>query len=198
MDPAIRRWLLVLGVGLAMFPVLIIMDRSDEYDVDPQTSAGGMGWVNLDRLIFDSATPTPTPTSDDIQSTVQPPEEVIEQPPEPTPEPIQVTPAPTPVPFPIETDVEARFYAGWYDAGGANVKDDWAIWRMINCESTWNVHTPDSAYYGLAQFSEATWALVATITGLWDYWNPYHQGYNTATWAQVSTGGTQWPYCWWV
>jgi hypothetical protein len=98
----------------------------------------------------------------------------------------------------IEGPTEEQFFAGWYDAGGGSLKDHAAAWRFVNCESTWNIYTPLSAYRGLTQFSDSTWAAVVAITGLGDVHNPYHVGFNTATWAHVSNPGTQWPWCWWV
>lgn len=189
MEPTTRRLLVILVFALAMFPVLIIMDRSGEYEVDPETSTAGVGWINLDRLLRSrtSSAPTlsPTNTSTAIPTLV------------PTRAP---TNTPTPVPFVPEGEVEVAFFSGWHEAGGENLKDDWSTWRMINCESTWYVVT-DGDFLGLAQFEEETWIIVSGMTELGDWTNPYHQGFNAATWAnliEAPGSSTGWPYCWWV
>ncbi len=100
-----------------------------------------------------------------------------------------------------EGPTEEQFFAGWYDAGGQSLKSDAAAWRLVNCESTWNIY---AGYYhlGLLQFSRGTWDNAAANTGLADPYNPYHQGFNGAWHAQFGTvnpGGTGgWPYCWWT
>lgn len=142
--------------------------------------------INLPETGF-SITPTPSPTPE--------PEPYVAPYVEPYVAPLPVYEEPVMI---ASTDVESAFMSGWHDAGGGILKSDWSTWRFVNCESTWHVYTPYSAYMGLTQFSESTWAAVVAITGLGDPHNPYHMGFNTATWAHVSNPGTQWPYCWWV
>ena len=140
--------------------------------------------------------------------------------PPPTPEPVATgTPAPEPVmpdlPEPQEESntgevpgtilsdagigvpdgaVEGDFFAGYRQAGG--VYPEGHVWWVIHCESTWRPIT-GGYYLGLAQFAPSTWSTVASITGLWDWTSPFHQGYNMGVWAGLSNPGSQWPYCWW-
>ena len=165
------------------------MERSGEYEVDPETSRAGVGWVNLDRLLRSRTSPTPTlaPTNTPTATPT-----VMRSP--------TRVPTPTPMPFVPEGEVEVAFFSGWHEAGGGNLKDDWSTWRMINCESHWNP-LAEGIHWGLAQFHPGTWATVAEITGLNDWKNPYHQGFNAATWAnlvEAPGSSTGWPYCWWV
>lgn len=96
---------------------------------------------------------------------------------------------------PITTDVQVGFYAGWHD-GGAPYSDA-HIYDVVDCESTWRTVT-GGYYLGLGQFAPKTWVDAASITGLWDWTSPYHQGYNMAVWSTVSDPGQQWPVCWWA
>lgn len=64
-------------------------------------------------------------------------------------------------------------------------------------ESGWQLNpNPSNGYFGLGQWLPSTWALVTAITGLGDWMNPYHQGYNMAVWAMRTDPTTQWPTCW--
>lgn len=112
-----------------------------------------------------------------------------------------VTPAPTVtpttpphVPPAYVSAVEDQFFAGYRAAGGTAEAH---IWRVVNCESTWRIDPPGE-HLGLAQFEEGTWWKVAAITGYTDWLNPYHQGYNAATWASMIDPGSTagWPGCW--
>ncbi len=96
-----------------------------------------------------------------------------------------------------EVGVLGAFFQGYRDAGGRYPEE--RIAAMIQCESSWRVNPPGS-HLGLAQFSPGTWATVSGITGFADLYNPFHQGFNTATWASMVSPGTTagWPYCWWA
>ena len=119
------------------------------------------------------------------------------------------TPTPTPEPAPVTVPgvhyfaasvVEYEFLDGWNDGGGAALKSPASVSRWVTCESGpgWNVVTAGS-FLGLLQFHPSTFGTIATITGLWDAYDPYHQGFNGATWAlMVEPGSTAgWPRCWW-
>jgi hypothetical protein len=95
-----------------------------------------------------------------------------------------------------ELDVYREFTRGYYDAGGDSSGRHLRCW--IDCESSWQLET-DGVFLGLAQFHEDTWSIVAERTGLTDWKDPYHQGFNTATWEQLVSPGTRagWPVCWW-
>jgi hypothetical protein len=152
-----------------------------------------------------STTPTPTetgsPTTEEVA--IETPisiitaEPVVSNVPHASPPKSEHTPVPEPPVEVVYNDVQQAFFEGFRAAGG--IYDEAHIFRVIRCESNWNVVT-DGSYLGLAQFAEGTWATVATITGLWDWTNPYHQGFNFATWAMrfENPGAGQWPYCWWV
>lgn len=142
------------------------------------------------------ATPEPTATP---EATPMP------APPTATPSPTAVptataTPAPptaAPVTCKFKDCRKQEFIEGWVDGGRRNtVRAD----ALVACESTWRLDPP-GFFLGLAQFHPDTWDTVAGRTGLDDYRNPYHQGYNAATWATLvdNPGGTAgWPICWWA
>ena len=106
-------------------------------------------------------------------------------------------PLPTNVIFLPQNEVERQFFAGYRDAGVGASKDEDHIWRVINCESTWNP-LEQGIHWGLAQFLPSTWWTVTSITGFTDWTNPYHQGYNMAVWSSLVSPGTTegWPWCW--
>ena len=114
-----------------------------------------------------------------------------------TPAPEEEPPAPVlSVQYYPQSTVEFDFLEGWYDGGGGAYKDGETVSRWVHCESTWQVVT-SGFYLGLVQFAPSTWGSVAILTGLWDAYDPYQQGYNAAIWAQNSNPGIQWPVCWW-
>ncbi len=100
--------------------------------------------------------------------------------------------APLPLEVPPFSTIE-QFEAGWREGGGEawllEVMED----RVIPCESSWNpgIVSPDG-YLGLLQFSPSTWFAAANRTGLWDWADAYHQGYNGAVWASLTDPATQW------
>ena len=114
--------------------------------------------------------------------------------PTPTSEP---TLAPTEVPYVPAGEVEEQFFAGYRAAGGGAKRDN-ALWKMIQCKSTWQVNPPGD-FLGLAQFEPGSWRSVSAITGYTDWLDPFSQGYNTSVWASiVSPGSTAgWVNCWW-
>ena len=117
--------------------------------------------------------------------------------PTPTPAPdVPVLPVETPVYYAAST-VEFAFQAGWADGGGLELKHPAAVARWVHCESTWRVVTP-GFYLGLVQFAPSTFGIVAAMTGLWNAYDPYTQGYNAAVWASVSDPYQQWPVCFWA
>lgn len=92
----------------------------------------------------------------------------------------------------------AAFLAG-YRFGGGDPQWEQRVLNMIGCESGWQLDPP-GVHLGPAQFAPGTWETVAGISGLWDYTNPYHAGYNVAVWMGMiapSYGSSQgWPNCW--
>ena len=89
----------------------------------------------------------------------------------------------------------ASFYAGYRDAGGPAALEE-HVWWVVWCESRWQEWTVSaSGYLGLAQFSASTWRSVSSRTGLSDWQDPYHQGYNTAVLMGMASPSTQWT-CW--
>ena len=87
------------------------------------------------------------------------------------------------------------FFQGYID-GGAPYPEA-RVAAMVQCESKW-VTDPGGYFLGLAQFERGTWATVSALTGLGDWLNPYHQGFNTAAWASLVDPSTSagWPVCW--
>jgi hypothetical protein len=105
---------------------------------------------------------------------------------------------PVPCPRGDDLDVFDEFFAGYFDAGGTSTLRH--ITCLIWCESRWQLET-SGIFLGLGQFHKSTWATVSAWTGFNDWRNPYHQGFNVATWAAAieSPGGTGgWPHCWWT
>jgi len=70
---------------------------------------------------------------------------------------------------------------------------------VIRCESNWRLLAGGGVHLGLAQFAVGTWANVSGRTGLGDWTNAYHQGFNVAVWSALVSPGTTagWPVCWW-
>jgi hypothetical protein len=114
-------------------------------------------------------------------------------------------PAPdTPVqPVAVSTsgDVVGSFIQGYRDGGGDPSLEGHFVSIVIPCESEWRtwVINPDGPFYGLAQFLWATWESSASFSGLWDWQNPYHQGYNVAVLIGPLNADPrgQWPVAWW-
>lgn len=106
---------------------------------------------------------------------------------------------PSPAPYYPASTVEFELQRGWADGGGLALKSPASLWRMALCESTGFLVT-DGFYLGLLQFHPATWGAAAGVTGYWDAYDAYEQGYNGAWHAQYGTvnpgdsGG--WPNCW--
>ena len=99
---------------------------------------------------------------------------------------------------PLSGSIETAFLAGYRDGGGDPAWED-RVLSMVECESGWHLN-PTGPHLGLAQFAPGTWETVAGISGLWDYTNPYHVGYNVAVWMGMiapNYGSSQgWPNCW--
>ena len=100
------------------------------------------------------------------------------------------------VPYVTEpTSTYTQFFQGYRD-GGAPYPEG-RIDAMIFCESTWRID-PGGYHLGLAQFDPGSWTTVSSWTGLRDWRDPYHQGFNVAAWAAAVNPGTSagWPSCW--
>jgi hypothetical protein len=97
--------------------------------------------------------------------------------------------------------VEYNFVDGWAEGGGLLLRGSASAWRLVICESNGNITGP-GFHLGLLQWHPSTWAAVAAITGYYDPWNPFHQGFNGGYYSTQMTaapGGTGgWPVCWWV
>jgi len=90
--------------------------------------------------------------------------------------------------------VEA-FFRGYRDAGGSAALEEHVFW-VVWCESRWQEWAVSpSGHLGLAQFSPRTWSSVASKTQLWQWDDPYHQGFNVAVLMQTSAPEGQWS-CW--
>lgn len=111
---------------------------------------------------------------------------------------------------PVPGEVLSGFAQGYREAGGPGQWLDHFLYDVIWCESKNNPYavSPNGLYYGLVQFEVyfngegeivgGTWHTVASVTGLWNVYDPYHQGFNTAvliTQLRASPHG-QWPRCW--
>lgn len=98
-----------------------------------------------------------------------------------------------------QSAVRAAFLAGYRWGGGDPAWEEHLV-NVIQCESGWNLD-PSGIHLGLAQFAPGTWEKAAGVSGLWDYTDPYHVGYNVAVWMAMIPGrwGTTagWPHCWW-
>ena len=90
----------------------------------------------------------------------------------------------------------ASFIRGWRAAGGVEAWLEYVLNVVVTCESEWNVYavSPNGLYHGLGQWHWATWSATARQTGLWDIWDPEHQGHNMAYKSQREGGGA-WG-CW--
>ena len=90
----------------------------------------------------------------------------------------------------------ASFIRGWRAAGGVEAWLEYVLNVVVPCESEWNVYvvSPNGLYRGLGQWDWATWSATARQTGLWDIWDPEHQGHNMAYKSQREGGGA-WG-CW--
>lgn len=106
-------------------------------------------------------------------------------------------PAPRDAP-PVGTEAEARFRAGFLDAGGDPAVLDHVVWDVItDCEwldgfaAPW---VPGNGYLSRAQFHPDTWGRA----GGGDPWDDYQVGGNVARWiARVDEGTSAgWPVCW--
>jgi hypothetical protein len=102
--------------------------------------------------------------------------------------------APVPQAVPLSSSVAEQFAEGYRAAGGPESLLPHILNRVIPCESGYNPLAVNrrGPYYGLMQFSVATWSRV----GGGDWYNPWQQGVNTARLVQVARPATQWPYCW--
>lgn len=88
-----------------------------------------------------------------------------------------------------------RFFQGYYDAGGDPELEE-HVERVVQCESGWFSYAVNpNGYYGLGQFSEATWMTVARMTGYWDWFDIYMMGYNFAVLMKIASPVSQWS-CW--
>lgn len=86
------------------------------------------------------------------------------------------------------------------DAGGSPSLADYFAGPVITCESAH--HNPNAepdpsivaaaGYLGVLQYSPATWATVARLTGFYDWTDPYAQGYNAAVWSRLTDPAAQW------
>ena len=87
-----------------------------------------------------------------------------------------------------------QFIAGYRAAGGPEVHLNRIVTRVIPCESGGNPSAVNRGgpYYGLMQFSAATWRSM----GGGDWFDPYTQGANTARLLARANPATQWPVCW--
>ena len=61
-------------------------------------------------------------------------------------------------------------------------------------ESGWRVDPP-GFHLGLSQFNPGSWDRVASVTGYWDWRDPWQHGYNVAVWASMTEPAEQWS-CW--
>ena len=90
------------------------------------------------------------------------------------------------------------FLRGYRDGGGDPAWEQ-RVLAMVNCESDFRLDPPGT-HLGPAQFEPGTWETAAAVSGLWDYTDPYHVGYNVAVWLAMIPGrwGTSegWPNCW--
>ena len=93
-------------------------------------------------------------------------------------------------------DIRAEFVRGWRDAGGVERWLSHVLNNVIACESGWDVNAYNWAgpYHGLGQWLWSTWASIASLTGFWDLYNPYHNGFNMG-FKTARDGGGEWS-CW--
>ena len=89
-----------------------------------------------------------------------------------------------------------NFADGYRRAGGPEHLLNHILYRVIPCESTNNPYAVNygGPYYGLMQFSPATWYMV----GGGDWFSAWQQGHNTAKLIHRASPGTQWPHCWYA
>lgn len=93
---------------------------------------------------------------------------------------------------------QGQFSLG-YDLAGHNLEYKSHFEQVvIPCESKWNQYAVNeySEAEGLAQFLPSTWYSVASITGLWDWTDPIHQGFNASVWTTQAEPESQWIGCW--
>jgi hypothetical protein len=78
-----------------------------------------------------------------------------------------------------------EFSRGFTDAGGDSATLRRFVEKIVPCESGWQID-PGGYHLGLAQFNPESWASVASVTGFYDWHDPWQMGYNTWTWVTMT------------